>query len=295
MSSANQRVKCVCIIRKDDSILVVEAFDRVKRGTFYTPLGGKVEFGEYGREAVSRELKEEIGAKVRDIRYIGALENIFDFERKHGHEIVLVYETRFVDRSLYDKTVIKGEEDSQEHGGAFRAVWKPLKYFAAGRAPLYPDGLLELIERAEPRTQSPIRRVRGVTYWVIDDPDEIRAYINSNVWDEWIRDNLEDGVDSRKDEWLLNLHRRSWTLKTLEIGKVRLNPSMMANREFTRRLDERSDEMVRSISEYNIVIWPVVIRAEDCTLKDGYCRFSTLRKMKVGKIMAYVGALGRAR
>ena len=284
-------MKCVCIIRKDDSILVVEAFDKVKRETFYTPLGGKVEFGEYGQEAVSRELKEEMGAKVRDIRYIGTLENIFNFEGKPGHEIVLVYEARFVDRSLYDKAVIKGKEDSPEHGGAFRAVWKPLTYFAAGRVPLYPDGLLELIVKAEPRTQSPIRRVQGVTYWIIDEPDEIRAYINSNVREEWLRDNLEDGIDSRKDEWLLNLHGRSWTLKTLEIGKVRLNPSMMTNRNFIRRLDERSNEMVRGISQYHMVIWPVVIRAEDWELKDGYCRFSTLKKMKVDKILAYVGTL----
>jgi hypothetical protein len=84
-------------------------------------------------------------------------------------------------------------------------------------------------------------------------------------------------------------------MRILETTKVRLDPSMMARSSFTMRLGERSDEMRRSISEYHTIIWPIVIRAEDNMLKDGYCRFTTLKKMQIGKVMAYVGALQKTR
>jgi len=140
-----------------------------------------------------------------------------------------------------------------------------------------------------------LRRVQGITYWVLNDPREIRRFINSNVKGEWERDNKEDGVDSDTDDWLLSLPKRDWRMRILETTKVRLDPSMMARESFTRRLDERSNEMRRSISEYQIVIWPIVIRAEDNMLKDGHCRFTTMQKMQIGKVMAYVGAVQKTR
>ena len=133
--------------------------------------------------------------------------------------------------------------------------------------------------------------MQGITYWVINDRSEIRRYINSNVKHEWERDNQEDGVDSRKDDWLLSLPRRGWVLRTLESDRVRLNPSTMARRSFTSRLKQRSDELRRSILEYHTVIWPLVIQGEGFELRDGYCRFTTLKSMGIGKVMAYVGVL----
>jgi len=136
-----------------------------------------------------------------------------------------------------------------------------------------------------------LRRLQGVTYWVINDRDEIREFINSNVKREWERDNKEDGIDSRKDDWLLSLPKREWRLRILEIAKVRLNPSMMARRTFVMELKRRSEEMRRSMSEYYAVIWPLVVRGEDYELKDGYCRFTALKGMGATKVMAYVGVL----
>jgi len=66
---------------------------------------------------------------------------------------------------------------------------------------------------------------------------------------------------------------------------------MMMNKEFTRRLGKRSDEMRRSITAFRVVIWPLIIREEDYRLKDGYCRFTTLRKMGKSQALAYVGRL----
>ena len=141
------------------------------------------------------------------------------------------------------------------------------------------------------RTPRTLKRVQGITYWVLNDPREIDRYINSNVRCEWVRDNLEDGVDSRKDEWLLSLSRRTWRLKILKMEKVRLDPSTMNKEGFAARLNKRSDELVRCISRFHTVIWPVVVRGENLELRDGYCRFSALRKMKIGKLMTYTGFL----
>lgn len=92
MSRPEPKTLAICVLRRGDSILVAEGYDRVRGETFYRPLGGKVEFGEHGHQALSRELREEIGAEIINIRSIGLVENIFLYEGKPGHEIVLVSE-----------------------------------------------------------------------------------------------------------------------------------------------------------------------------------------------------------
>lgn len=133
----------LAIIRRDDEILVFEAHDSTKRQTFYRPLGGEVEFGERSRDAVARELKEEIGAELKGVRFLTTIENIFEFEGRMGHEIVLMYEAEFADESLYRKR----EFAVTEHDGqSVPGKWMRLSFFRDGKAPLYPDGLLEFID-----------------------------------------------------------------------------------------------------------------------------------------------------
>jgi len=136
------RAIAICILRRHESILVFEGHDTTKGQTFYRPLGGAIEFGEIGSQAAIREIREEIHAEITNLRPIGTLENIFTFEGRPGHEIVLVYEADFADATLYQETPIIGQEDSGER---FPVLWKPLADFAGGQSPLYPDGLLELL------------------------------------------------------------------------------------------------------------------------------------------------------
>lgn len=135
------RALAICVFRNDGRILVAEGQDRTKGNTFYRPLGGTIEFGEYSVDAVRREIREELSAAVTDLRFLGTLENIFIYNGRHGHEIVQVYDGRFVDESLYTKDEMTGDE----FGHAFRVVWRRLDEFGPGRPPLYPDGLLELL------------------------------------------------------------------------------------------------------------------------------------------------------
>ncbi len=121
----------------------MESYDSVKDEVSYRPLGGTIEFGERGQETVIRELREEIGAEVTNLRFLGVLENFFTLEGALGHEIVLAYEGDLVDKSFYERDAVPVEED---FGMTFTAFWKPLDMFREGTARLYPHGLLELLE-----------------------------------------------------------------------------------------------------------------------------------------------------
>jgi ADP-ribose pyrophosphatase YjhB (NUDIX family) len=136
------RPKVVCVCRRGDQILVGAGFDSVKQQTFYGPLGGEVEFGERASEAASREMREELGVEIADLRLLGVLENIFTYEGEPGHEIVFIYDARLADTSLYEEEELAGEESN---GQRFLARWMPLRMFSEGGPPLYPDGLYELL------------------------------------------------------------------------------------------------------------------------------------------------------
>ena len=141
MSEEKIRPIAICVCRDGERILVAEGHDSKKGETFYRPLGGTIEFGERGEEAVQREFREEIAADLVEVRYVGMLENIFTYEGRRGHKIVLVYDGRLTDASLYENEVIEGDE----MGERFKAVWIRLDEFGEGKPPVYPEGLLALL------------------------------------------------------------------------------------------------------------------------------------------------------
>lgn len=121
-------------------ILVGDGYDPLKAQLFYRPLGGAIEFGEYGEDALRREIQEEINADITDIRYLGMMENLFVYDGTPGHEIVLVYDATFADVSLYEQSSFVGDEG----GVAFTAQWLPPSAFT-NLTPIYPDGILEFL------------------------------------------------------------------------------------------------------------------------------------------------------
>ena len=134
----------ICVVRRGGGIFVFEARDTVKGETFYRPLGGGIEFGERGEQAVRRELMEELGAELINLKPIGVLENIFTYEGSPRHEVVFVFQADFADRTIYDLKTAMGMKNNNEQ---FPAMWKPISEFSQGKAILYPDGLLELITK----------------------------------------------------------------------------------------------------------------------------------------------------
>ena len=145
MREAQIRPIAICICRDGERILVAEGCDHQRNRVFYRPLGGTIEFGEQGAQAVRREFREELNAELTDLRYLGTLENIFTYEGRRGHEIVLVYDGRLGEDRLYAEQSLQGDES----GLKFKVVWKRLEEFEHGGPPVYPEGLLELIRRKE--------------------------------------------------------------------------------------------------------------------------------------------------
>jgi hypothetical protein len=55
-----------------------------------------------------------------------------------------VYEAELTDKSKFVKRSLTGYEDD---GTPFKVVWKPIGFFQDSGFPLYPDGILELLEK----------------------------------------------------------------------------------------------------------------------------------------------------
>jgi 8-oxo-dGTP pyrophosphatase MutT (NUDIX family) len=151
MKKKRIRPLAICVFRHDNRILVAEGYDAVKDEHFYRPLGGGIEFGENSRETICRELMEEINAEVdqESLRYLGAVENIFHFNGKAGHEIVLIYDGALKNPELYERALIIGNEVDGEE---FQAIWKQIDEFGEGKSILYPTGLAEMLVAETPRT-----------------------------------------------------------------------------------------------------------------------------------------------
>ncbi|RBP89975.1 NUDIX domain-containing protein [Cytobacillus firmus] len=142
MRTGQIRAIAICVFRKEDLILVCEGYDEVKQDYFYRPIGGGIEYGEKSFEAVEREVLEEIGASITNIKYLETFENIFTYNGDLGHEIVFVFDAEFVDQVFYEKPSFLGLEDS---GAAFKLIWKPISDFADGKLRLVPENLCNLL------------------------------------------------------------------------------------------------------------------------------------------------------
>jgi ADP-ribose pyrophosphatase YjhB (NUDIX family) len=129
----------LAVIRRGDALLVFEGRDDFKDETFHRPLGGGIEFGETGKEALEREFREELAADIEVGKRLGVLENVFTWQERPGHEIVFLYAAEFADRSRYEREEMKILDDPAT------ARWVELAEFRQGRKILYPTGLIELL------------------------------------------------------------------------------------------------------------------------------------------------------
>jgi len=136
------RAKSVCVFRHQNKILLTEGYDPTKNEHYLIPLGGGIEFGENSERAAIREVFEEVGAETYDLQLLGVLENLFVFDGTPGHEIVFIYEAKFVDENLYQKPELDGFESN---GVKINVRWFDQAVLKDNAVKIYPHGIVDLL------------------------------------------------------------------------------------------------------------------------------------------------------
>jgi ADP-ribose pyrophosphatase YjhB (NUDIX family) len=129
------------ISRPRDGALLVSVHAGVD--PFHRPLGGHVEFGEYALDTINREFLEEIDQRLTEVRLLGVLENIFEWQGEPQHEVVFLFRAGFADPAAYE---IPEQAILDEADGRSRVIWRSP---GATSPPLYPNGVTELIATSE--------------------------------------------------------------------------------------------------------------------------------------------------
>ncbi len=135
-------------VQEEDRLLLARMRDPDDDSYYFRPLGGGIDFGETGEEALRREFREELGVELAGVRFLGFLENLFEMRQERYHELCLIFLAepdgwsieRFVDYAIPESA----QEDSEETA----VVWKLGDIDRA--SPLYPDGIFDLVRNIEP-------------------------------------------------------------------------------------------------------------------------------------------------
>jgi ADP-ribose pyrophosphatase YjhB (NUDIX family) len=99
---------------------------------YHRLIGGSVELGEFHRDAIVREVDEELGAAIQDLTFLTTVENIFRIDGVLGHEIVFLYTGR-----LNPLPALANASLTEEDGSVVPVVWRPF-HDDQEPLPLYP-------------------------------------------------------------------------------------------------------------------------------------------------------------
>ena len=124
---------------KKNKLLVSEGFDKVKNETFYRCLGGGIEFLEKSEEALKREFLEEINVDITVKDFLGISENIFTYQGKKAHELILFYSIEISDENYQEEYKV-----IDDHGETI-AKWIDINEFKNKNKILYPEEVFKYI------------------------------------------------------------------------------------------------------------------------------------------------------
>lgn len=124
---------------KNNKLLVSEGFDKVKNETFYRCLGGGIEFLEKSEEALKREFLEEINVDITVKDFLGISENIFTYQGKKAHELILFYSIEISDENYQEEYKV-----IDDHGETI-AKWIDINEFKNKNKILYPEEVFKYI------------------------------------------------------------------------------------------------------------------------------------------------------
>ncbi len=140
--SESIRAKVIGVAKHADCLLVCEVLNDDGQLKGWSPLGGGIEFGETGEDALKREIKEELGCGIIISGESFICENIFEHQGFKGHEIILVFPIRFDDAQIYCK---KRFQIHENRGSVHWVEWIEMERFKSGKAVLFPPALKQRI------------------------------------------------------------------------------------------------------------------------------------------------------
>ena len=125
---------------------------------FWSLPGGRCEFLEISKDALMREMREEIGVEIKIIRSLYFVENFFNFEGKDYHELSIFYQMDFPPDSkivfendtFYGKERELGFEGDEFHGKELELIFKWVNLNQLDTLRLYPLFLRKSLKNLKP-------------------------------------------------------------------------------------------------------------------------------------------------
>ena len=127
------------IVKRENKILVSKGYDKIKNETFYRSIGGGIEFLENSKDVLKREFKEELSIDIKVEKFLGISENIFVYNGKNAHELILFYNVDIKDSDYKEKYHII--DDNCE----IDAMWINIDKFKNKELKLYPEQVLKYL------------------------------------------------------------------------------------------------------------------------------------------------------
>lgn len=95
--------------------------------------------GESHRDAIIREVDEELSAAIRDLAFLTTVESIFRIDGTVGHEIVFLYTGQ-----LNPLPALTNASLTESDGSIVPVVWRPFRD-EQGPLPLYPSAAVDWV------------------------------------------------------------------------------------------------------------------------------------------------------
>ncbi|MDY5993158.1 MAG: NUDIX domain-containing protein [Bacilli bacterium] len=128
------------IAKKNNKVLVSKGYDKVKNETFYRCIGGGIEFLENSKDALKREYQEELNANIKIEEFLGIFENIFTYNGKNAHELILFYNVSIEDVDYKEHYhVVDGDVETD-------ASWIDIDKFINKELKIYPEIVLDYLK-----------------------------------------------------------------------------------------------------------------------------------------------------
>ena len=128
------------MVKKDNKVLVSKGYDEIKNESFYRSIGGGIEFLENSKDALKREFKEELNIDISIGDFLGISENIFTYNGKNAHELILFYDVEIKDKDYREKYHIIDDNCETD------AVWIDIEKFKNKELKIYPKEVFKYLD-----------------------------------------------------------------------------------------------------------------------------------------------------